>query len=119
MQLYGFKCQNCDDTEKTLNIHHRYYVSGRMPWEYPDFCYQVLCKECHEYEKEQWEERRLDMSIGAPVKCHDEWEEGLNYFGDKIFDLMVADIDGKCFAERINGSVLPISFERNMKRVAL
>jgi 5-methylcytosine-specific restriction endonuclease McrA len=37
----------CGDTTTTLHVHHRYYVKGRDPWEYPDFCYVTLCETCH------------------------------------------------------------------------
>jgi hypothetical protein len=30
-----------------LNVHHRYYISGRAPWDYPDWCYQTMCEQCH------------------------------------------------------------------------
>ncbi len=42
-----FSCQHCDDEGTTLHVHHRYYVSGREPWDYPGFCFVTLCKECH------------------------------------------------------------------------
>jgi len=48
MQRDNFTCIDCDDSESTLNVHHRYYVKGRMPWDYPDFCLITLCSSCHE-----------------------------------------------------------------------
>ncbi len=33
-----------------LHLHHTYYVRNTTPWEYPDECFQVLCKNCHENE---------------------------------------------------------------------
>lgn len=47
MQRDGFRCIECDSEDKTLNVHHDYYVSGRMPWEYPDFSLKTLCYDCH------------------------------------------------------------------------
>jgi hypothetical protein len=29
-------------------VHHRFYISGRKPWEYLPETMQVLCGECHE-----------------------------------------------------------------------
>lgn len=43
----GWKCFGCESKDKTLNVHHKYYVVGRDPWEYPDFCYVSLCDTCH------------------------------------------------------------------------
>lgn len=43
-----FKCRVCHDTSQTLHCHHRYYVPGREPWEYPSVCYLTVCKPCHD-----------------------------------------------------------------------
>jgi 5-methylcytosine-specific restriction endonuclease McrA len=32
---------------KSLNIHHKYYVQGSMPWEYPNDALITLCEDCH------------------------------------------------------------------------
>jgi hypothetical protein len=48
----GWRCENCCDSDSTLNVHHVYYVPGRKPWQYPNECVRVLCSECHEYEHE-------------------------------------------------------------------
>jgi hypothetical protein len=48
MDRDGFACQNCGDKDAFLNVHHRYYVAGRMPWEYPAFALITLCECCHQ-----------------------------------------------------------------------
>lgn len=47
MQLADFACEMCDDKDSTLHVHHRYYVKGRLPWQYPNFALQCLCSGCH------------------------------------------------------------------------
>lgn len=54
-QRDGFKCCDCDSESETLHVHHRYYVRGREPWNYPLCAFQTLCKDCHEAEQEQSE----------------------------------------------------------------
>ncbi len=49
MNLAGFACQNCGDEEKTLNVHHKFYVKGRKVWEYDADDLECLCEPCHEY----------------------------------------------------------------------
>ncbi len=44
----GFSCQECFDVDSTLNVHHKYYVKGREPWDYPGVCYVTFCDNCHE-----------------------------------------------------------------------
>lgn len=50
MQRDKFTCQHCSSTTKTLNVHHSYYVTGRMVWEYPDWSLTTLCRDCHKDE---------------------------------------------------------------------
>lgn len=75
LQRANFACEACDDKESPLHVHHRYYVSGRLPWEYPDFCFMALCESCHQDKKEN--------------HSFEPWEEGLNHFGDAICDMMI------------------------------
>jgi len=41
-------CQICDCKSETLHAHHRYYITGREPWDYPMDAYITLCKHCHD-----------------------------------------------------------------------
>ena len=49
IKLHGGVCAHClrAAPEVVLQVHHRNYVKGRLPWEYPyDEC-DVLCRGCH------------------------------------------------------------------------
>lgn len=48
-------CCGCGSADKTLHVHHAYYVSGRDPWEYPSETLSTLCKECHHGEEDSSE----------------------------------------------------------------
>lgn len=48
MERAGFKCEQCEDKETTLNVHHKYYTKGAKPWEYPNESLICLCEPCHE-----------------------------------------------------------------------
>jgi len=48
MSRDGFKCCDCNNTDKMQNVHHKYYTDGKKPWEYPDKCLITLCEDCHE-----------------------------------------------------------------------
>ena len=45
-------CQKCFNTESTLNVHHKYYLENKEPWEYPMDALITLCEECHGEEME-------------------------------------------------------------------
>lgn len=47
MQRDKFSCQVCNNTEKTLNVHHRFYRKGAAPWEYEPSALVTLCEDCH------------------------------------------------------------------------
>jgi hypothetical protein len=44
----GFKCRHCGTSETTLHAHHRFYISGRDPWDYDPESIITLCEKCHE-----------------------------------------------------------------------
>lgn len=48
LQRDGYTCTECNDTTNTLHVHHRYYLKGADPWEYPDEALVSLCKDCHQ-----------------------------------------------------------------------
>ena len=52
MERAGFECEECENNEVTLNVHHTYYEKGKMPWEYPTESLQCLCEECHKRTKQ-------------------------------------------------------------------
>jgi len=41
-------CVFCGDTTNTLHIHHRGYIPGLEPWEYPNELLYTVCEKCHE-----------------------------------------------------------------------
>lgn len=40
-------CQECGDDKGGLHVHHKQYISGRMPWEYASGMLVTLCDGCH------------------------------------------------------------------------
>lgn len=46
-----FTFQICESTENTLHVHHRYYIWGNDPWDYPSESLVTLCDECHGQEE--------------------------------------------------------------------
>lgn len=37
-------------TPKALNVHHKYYINGKNPWEYDSDALITLCQDCHCHE---------------------------------------------------------------------
>jgi len=44
----NWTCQACTSTDKTLHVHHKFYLSGKTPWEYENDNLVTLCLDCHE-----------------------------------------------------------------------
>lgn len=47
MERDKFTCQHCWSTEKTLNVHHKFYKKKAEPWDYEDWQLITLCEDCH------------------------------------------------------------------------
>lgn len=44
----GWKCEDCGAKDKTLNVHHCFYIKGLEPWEYEIELLMCLDEECHQ-----------------------------------------------------------------------
>lgn len=50
IELDGAACVKCGRSEAngaTLQVHHKKYLAGKAPWEYPLELCETLCKRCH------------------------------------------------------------------------
>jgi hypothetical protein len=47
LERFEFKCCVCNDTEKTLHVHHKRYPKGKRIWECAKDDLIVLCEDCH------------------------------------------------------------------------
>ncbi len=55
------RCHKCGRRGRRFAVHHRYYEYGRLPWDYPDEAYMVVCGgECHREADEDREEEERD-----------------------------------------------------------
>ena len=79
-----FTCQKCFDNESTLNVHHKYYLNGNDPWDYPDEALITLCEECHKEEKEYIEDlNKLIIKIKTYILSYNY--NSLEHIIDYIF----------------------------------
>lgn len=63
-----FSCTSCGDSEKTLFVHHGYYIFGNEPWDYPLDCFHTVCEDCHRAAEVVREEMKIlvgSLSIDA------------------------------------------------------
>lgn len=42
-------CQMCGTQYRRLHVHHKGYLDGHLPWEYPSNMLITLCEDCHHY----------------------------------------------------------------------
>lgn len=73
LSFWNFTCAHCGSSEKTLHVHHQWYVPGREPWQYPTICFQPLCEECrrdsHEDTAHYAEWELLLSTLFDPREC--------------------------------------------------
>jgi len=64
IELDGGKCVRCGrgcSDNAVLQVHHKHYLPGKLPWEHPPAVCETLCKGCHAAEhgivppKEGWQ----------------------------------------------------------------
>lgn len=53
MERENFACEECHSSEKSLNVHHCFYLPDKAPWEYPLYTFRCLCEDCHKAVKEK------------------------------------------------------------------
>lgn len=41
------RCQTCKKNTVQLEVHHKRYIQGRLPWDYPDDELVTMCMNCH------------------------------------------------------------------------
>lgn len=63
MERDDWQCQCCYDREEALVVHHKKYIKGRKPWEYPDKLFITLCEDCHQ-SVHLWEKTNSDGIFG-------------------------------------------------------
>lgn len=47
MERDRFTCKICGSSEKTLTVHHLFYINKRDPWDYPWRALITVCNDCH------------------------------------------------------------------------
>jgi hypothetical protein len=84
IELDGGACVRCGrarDGGAILQVHHKKYLPGKAPWEYPFELCETLCKRCHAEEhgeirpESEWEhvgEDDLGGLYGTCDRCHTE-----------------------------------------------
>jgi hypothetical protein len=111
LNAVNFMCESCEETQKTLHVHHHRYVKGRMAWEYDDDELSVLCEDCHAQEHDV--RARFDAILSrldiADIMIMTGYAEGLGlrYSWGKSTELI--RIDSGEFAVGL-GDALGVSF---------
>lgn len=63
MERDEWSCQHCGSKERTLNVHHKTYASGLMPWDYIGAALVTLCEDCHKQEPQSLEAALVQLQL--------------------------------------------------------
>lgn len=66
MQRDDFRCQMCSDSTSMLQVHHRFYIRGKLPWEYEADMLITLCESCHVTATEEMDLLRYALAYIHP-----------------------------------------------------
>lgn len=91
MQRDNFTCQYCGATNNELHVHHKYYLCGRMPWEYSNSSLITLCDNCHSYAHLNIE-KTIDIGLKVGDIFYEEYSDyflyGIIYHIDYVHELI-------------------------------
>ena len=107
-----FRCQVCGvqrPVKRGLQVHHRYYVANKMPWDYPDDALTTRCFGCHQAEHESGHVPVYQEIDGILVRCKPAKCQRCR--GDGWFQQYRHIDNGLCFRCRGN-RVDPVLIER-------
>lgn len=62
----NWACKSCTKSDVTLHVHHIFYFSFLMAWDYPNDLLITLCMDCHEKEKER-PELQKDLAVALQL----------------------------------------------------
>ena len=86
MSRDGFECQKCHVSDHgMLAVHHRHYIPGREPWDYPGELLVTLCNNCHK------QEEAIVPKVQDVLNALHFW----GYFNTEIIDVLNKMIDRK------------------------
>jgi len=96
-----FTCKKCGDTESQLHVHHKEYIDGNDPWDYPDNLLITICYHCHfEIEETKKEYPDIDFKDFKLIKSNN-WDNGSRIMFIKLPDSRIMRIynnEGKLIA---------------------
>lgn len=97
LNLRGFKCEACEDEEKQLHVHHRFYIKGRQVHEYDNDVLQVLCEDCHKkvHKLSVYEDKYTDLI--RLIERHD------SIYNEMALDHLVIIMEEICDSESHSG----------------
>jgi len=89
-----WQCRLCGECHSTLVVHHRRYLHGREPWDYPDSFLVTLCADCHTAEREALPEAEQQLLDTLRLRFFTD-DMGLLIRG---FELASASVDNSSLA---------------------
>jgi hypothetical protein len=97
----GRRCVDCgsataaDGSRLILQVHHRFYIRGSLPWEYPDEALATLCLACHRGLHEKEQVLVYDIVDGKLVRIN--WRPCIRCLGAGFFPQYDHIEGGVCF----------------------
>lgn len=102
LEAAEWRCERCMDSETMLSVHHKRYVKGRQPWEYPAHELCVLCQPCHE-EEHAMKDMRADfvgtLHADGPASADDIFAVAAGYAAEQTNDENIEAIAARFLQE--------------------
>jgi hypothetical protein len=119
MEYANWRCQICGCKDKTLHIHHSYYIRGKQPWQYPEGSLICICHACHDKIHGKKEEKAVEK-LTPEARFRKAFMENANgcisYL--EIGTIFIRDYEIE-FSLPQDYSIAPVSHNRLLKVVEL
>lgn len=76
MKRDKFTCKLCGDTETQLHVHHKEYIKGNDPWNYPNNLLVTICEHCHTEIEDILKEEPGIVFYDFKIYKSDKWTSG-------------------------------------------
>lgn len=84
----NYCCEFCGDDRSNLQVHHRWYLKNREPWEYTNEQLEVLCEKHHEMATRIQKLLKERLSL---LNVSEQAEIAQGCLDTSIVDLVLAD----------------------------
>lgn len=117
LERANYTCEQCGDTETQVHVHHMFYLWGAEPWDYPDYAFKCLCRNCHNEVTAEKDMVKQDMrALTAMIKATGITPCHINDIAIHLHDAYEARVFDSGSGERLHRAILDFVIEERKNK---